>query len=127
MEVAQKELPRVNPSLHDALPAAIPAPSAAPPMAFIAPRVIHQVTPAVPRDIAPMITSDVQVDVAAVVDAKGKVTSARIASTSGAAAGMLTIEALKAAQLFRFQPARENGRDVPGNVVLTFRFARTTR
>ena len=74
-----------------------------------------------------MITTDVQVDVAVAIDAKGKVTGARIASTKGAAAGLLTIEALKAAQLFRFQPAQEDGRKVTSSMVLTFRFAPTAK
>jgi TonB family protein len=74
-----------------------------------------------------MITTDVQLDVAVAIDANGKVTGARVASTKGAAAGLLTIEALKAAQLFRFQPARENGRNVASSMVLTFRFARTSK
>ena len=70
-----------------------------------------------------MITSDVQVDVLVAIDIQGKVTSAKIASTKGTAARLLTIEALKAAQLFRFQPARENGHNVASSMVLTFRFA----
>jgi outer membrane biosynthesis protein TonB len=44
-----------------------------------------------------MLTSDVEVDVAVTVDDKGRVTSARVASTRGSAAALLTIEALKAA------------------------------
>jgi TonB family protein len=74
-----------------------------------------------------MITTDVQIDVAVSVDANGKVTGAQVASTKGAAARLLTIEALKAAQLFRFQPAQENNRNVASSMVLTFRFARTTK
>jgi TonB family protein len=94
---------------------------------FVGPQVIHPVTPAVPRGVGPMITTDVQVDVAVAIDANGKVTGARVASTKGTAAGFLTIEALKAAQLFRFQPAQENGRNVASSMVLTFRFARTAK
>lgn len=73
-----------------------------------------------------MITSDVEVDVTVSIDDKGRVTGARLASTRGAAAGLLTIEALKAAQLFRFQPAREHERNVASTMLLTFRFAKTT-
>jgi TonB family protein len=94
---------------------------------FVGPRVIHPVTPAVPRGVGPMITTDVQVDVAVSIDANGKVTGARVASTKGTAAGLLTIEALKAAQLFRFQPAQENSRNIASSMVLTFRFARTAK
>lgn len=94
---------------------------------YVAPQVIHQAIPAVPHRVEPMITSDVQVDVSVSIDAKGKVTGARVASTKGAAAGLLTIEALKAAQLFRFRPAQENGLDVAGTMVITFRFARKAK
>jgi hypothetical protein len=109
-------------------PVSTPAPPTSPAAhVFIGPQVIHQVTPAVPRGVGPAITTDVQVDVAVVIDAKGKVAGARIASTKGAAAGLLTIEALKAAQLFRFRPAQENGHNVVSSMVLTFRFARTAK
>ena len=74
-----------------------------------------------------MITTDVQVDVAVIIDADGKVISTRVAFTKGAAAGLLTIQALKAAQLFRFQSAREDGKNVVSSTVLTFRFARTAQ
>jgi periplasmic protein TonB len=89
---------------------------------FLGPKVIHQVAPAVPRGVGPRITTDVQLDVEVRIDASGKVTAARVASTQGAAAQLLTIEVLKAAQMFRFQPAREDGRAVPGTMVLTFHF-----
>jgi len=72
-----------------------------------------------------LITTDAQVDVVVAIDTNGKVTSARVQSTKGVASGLLTIEALKAAQLFRFRPAQENGSNVASSMVLTFRFART--
>jgi hypothetical protein len=113
-----------------AVPVVVPAaaPSASPAArTFVGAQVTHQVTPAVPRGVGPMITTDVQVHVAVAIDVNGKVSGARVASTKGVAAGLLTIEALKAAQLFRFRPAQENGRNVPDTMVLTFRFARTTK
>jgi TonB family protein len=84
--------------------------------------VIHQAPLAVPRGVGPKITSDVELDVEVGIDVKGKVTRARVVSTKGAAAGLLAIEALKAAQLFRFRPAQENGRNIDSVMVLTFRF-----
>ncbi len=153
-EVALKAPPetptaqRIAPSVPAALPPvpenpvkpAIDAPkidaAAAPPLnpptsaaahTFIGPRVIHQVTPAVPRGVRPMITTDVHLEVEVAIDATGKVTNARVTSTTGTAAGLLTIEALKAAQLFRFQPAQENGRNVASVTVLTFRFDRLAK
>ena len=74
-----------------------------------------------------MITSDVEVDVAVSIDDKGRVITARVASAKGAAAGLLTIEALKAAQLFRFEPARDHDRNVASSMLLTFRFAKTAK
>jgi Gram-negative bacterial TonB protein C-terminal len=88
----------------------------------VGPQVIHQATPAVPRGVGPKITSDVELDVEVGIDVKGKVTRARIVSTKGAAAGLLAIETLKAAQSFRFKPAQENGATVASVMVLTFRF-----
>ena len=104
-----------------------PAPVSRPSTAFIGPQVIHQVSPAVPRGVGPRLTTDVQVDVEVAVDAKGRATGARVASTKGAGAELLTIEALKAAQLFRFRPAQENGRNVASTMVLTFRFDRSPK
>lgn len=92
---------------------------------FVGPRVIHEVAPSVPRGVGPRMTGDVQVDVEVIVDATGRVTGARVVSQKGAAASLLTIEALKAAQAFRFRPAQENGRDVSSVTVLTFHFERS--
>jgi TonB family protein len=115
--------PQSNPDVL--APPIAPVPSEA--HKWTGPQVIHQVTPAVPRGVGPRITTDVQVNVEVNIDANGRVTGARIASTRGAAATLLTIEALKAAQLFRFQPAQENGHNVPSAMVLTFHFEPTTK
>ncbi|HTP30747.1 MAG TPA: TonB family protein [Candidatus Acidoferrales bacterium] len=107
----------------DAAPASPQAPAEA--HTFVGPRVIHEVSPSVPRGVGPRMTGDVQVDVEVIVDAAGRVTGARVVSQKGAAASLLTIEALKAAQAFRFRPAQENGRDVSSVTVLTFHFERS--
>ncbi len=102
---------------------ATPSPSIPSPLyTRVGPTVIHQAPLAVPRGVGPKITSDVELDVEVGIDVKGRVTRARVVSTKGAAAGLLAIEALKAAQLFRFQPAQENGRNIASIMVLTFRF-----
>ncbi len=93
------------------------------PTRYLAPRVVHQVVPAVPLGIAPRIHTEVELEVSVTLDMDGKVTGAHIIASQGAAAGLLAIEALKAAQLCRFLPAQQDGRPVPGNTVLTFRFA----
>lgn len=106
-------------------PAATPAPARPGPLktrTYAGPQVIHEVAPAVPREVRSRLSAGVQVNVEVTIDAGGRVTGARVVSTKGAAAGLLTIEALKAAQLFRFQPAQENGQGVSSAMVLTFRF-----
>jgi TonB family protein len=89
---------------------------------FVGPQITHRVAPAIPAGVRTKITTDVQIDVTVAIDENGKVASARVTSQSGAAAGLLALEALKAAQLFRFQPAQENNRHVRSDMVLTFRF-----
>jgi TonB family protein len=90
---------------------------------FVGPQIIHQVAPAIPLGVGPKITTPVQIDVTVTIDESGKVIGARVTSSSGAAAVLLTLEALKAANLFRFRPAQENNRRVRSDMVLTFRFA----
>ena len=90
---------------------------------YVGPQIIHKAAPAIPLGVGPKITTAVQIDVTVTIDEDGKVTGARVTSRSGAAAGLLTLEALKAAQLFRFRPAEENNRSVRSEMVLTFRFA----
>ncbi|MCU1257294.1 MAG: Gram-negative bacterial TonB protein C-terminal, partial [Bryobacterales bacterium] len=86
---------------------------------------VHQVTPAVPLGVASRIRTEVQIDVMVTVDVQGRVIGTRVISRKGAAAGLLSNEALKAAQLFRFRPAQDNNRNVQSDMVLTFRFAPT--
>jgi TonB family protein len=91
------------------------------------PQIIHQVAPAIPLGVAPRVTTDIQIDVTVAIDESGRVTGARVTSKSGAAAGLLTLEALKAAQLFRFRPAQENNHAIRSEMLLTFRFSAKTR
>jgi len=72
-----------------------------------------------------LIAVETQIDVTVKIDAAGKVTDAQVTSTRGAAARLVAAEAIKAARLFRFQPAREDDRAVQSRMVLTFRFRRT--
>jgi TonB family protein len=115
--------PRTNPDVVTSSKPPVPVET----YQLIGPQVVHEVTPAVPRGVGPRITTEVQVNVEVSIDDKGKVTAARIASTRGAAAALLTIEAMKAAQLFRFRPAQQNGHNVPSVMVLTFHFEPTAK
>jgi ArsR family metal-binding transcriptional regulator len=90
--------------------------------AYIGPRVIQKLAPAVPYEVRRLIVTDTQLDVEVTISAEGKVTAARVMSTKGAQPLLLTMETLKAARLYRFEPAQQNGRNVPSVMVLTFRF-----
>jgi TonB family protein len=92
--------------------------------AFVGPHLVHQAVPAIPLGVAANIRGAVQVEVRVTIDATGKVSGARVVSSTGGAASLLTIEALKAAQLCRFAAAEENGHPVASSMLVTFRFAR---
>jgi Gram-negative bacterial TonB protein C-terminal len=112
------------------LPSAPPTPAApvalppAPATTFVGPQVIYRVSPAVPLDVRALITDETQIDVTVTIDSGGKAIDAQVTSSRGAAARLVAPEAIKAAKLFRFQPARENERAVQSKMVLTFRFKR---
>jgi TonB family protein len=107
-------------------PPAPPSPSPEQSIAntFVGPHIVHQAVPAIPLGIAASIRGAVQVEVRVTIDASGKVSGARVVASTGGAASLLTIEALKAAQLCRFAAAEENGHPVASSMVVTFRFAR---
>ena len=125
------------PPLRDIAPPAIapPSPQASPlevgppqqpsQVSFVGPQIIYRVNPAVPSDVKALIASETQIDVTVSIDLGGRVTGAQVTSTRGAAARLVASEAIRAARLFRFQPARENGRAVTSKMVLTFRFRRS--
>jgi hypothetical protein len=75
-----------------------------------------------PANMKSKILSEVRVKVVVAIDEAGTVTSARIASTQGESAQLLVTEALRAALQSRFRPAREAGRTVQSQMVLTFLF-----
>jgi hypothetical protein len=104
-----------------AAPAVLPP---APAPTFAGPQVISRVNPAVPLDVRALISDETQIDVTVTIDAGGKAIDAQVTSSRGAAARLVAPEAIKAAKLFRFQPARENERAVQSKMVLTFRFKR---
>jgi len=70
------------------------------------------------------MSGDIDVDVTVYIDTNGAVTDAQIGSIKGSLAGMVGAEALRAARLFRFKPARENDRNIASQMTLSFRFRR---
>ncbi len=123
--------PVASPSVLNFQPPSVPASDPKPPglqykgsVARAVPaRLLHQVSPAVPAEVAAKLRTEVQLDVSVSIDPTGRVTGARVASSQGALASLLALEVLKAAQLCQFAPAQENGHAAAGSAILTFRFA----
>lgn len=72
-----------------------------------------------------MMTTDIELEVLVSLDADGRVVDARIESTKGSLPELVVSEALRAAKLSRFRPARRNDVTVPSEMTLSFRFPRT--
>lgn len=102
-----------------------PTPARPPVMNYSGPRIIRRVEPAVPSVVRQLFTTEVQVEVTVQIDERGTVTDARIASMKGATSGLLAGSVLNAARRYTFTPAQRNGRAVPGEMLLSFRFVRT--
>ena len=92
-------------------------------MRFVGAQLVHQATPAIPLGVGSKIRTDVRIDVSVDIDSTGKPTGAHVVSAKGEAAGLLAFEALKAARLSRFLPARQNDAPVASQAVITFVFA----
>ena len=110
--------------------AAAPAPKpAAPPGTPAAPahrtepKVIHRAPPVIAAGVRPRLTSPIAVDVRVEIDAHGRVTSAvPVVKPRKGLDAYLAGSAVKAARLWRFEPARENGKPVAGAQTLHFVF-----
>ncbi len=87
------------------------------------PKPIQQVWPELTSTVKNMVSREVVVQVRVMVDSTGKVTAAEPIPGNGAVSGFLGKSASTAARLWRFEPARTNGKAVPSEVVLVFRFA----
>jgi TonB family protein len=85
-------------------------------------KAIQQIALEVPPELRSTIDSKALVDVAVVIDEKGKVTEAKVNSTTGESASLLAAEALKAARRFRFRPALDGKKPVQSQTVLNFVF-----
>jgi hypothetical protein len=101
-----------------------PAPSApAAPVRRTEPKVIHRAPPVIAAGIRPRLTNPVALDVRVEIDARGRVTSAApVVKPHKGLEAYLAGSAVKAARLWRFEPARENGKPVAGAQTLHFVF-----
>jgi TonB family protein len=100
------------------------APAANEPAAHLIPaKATHKVPPVVPASIRPRISGVIPVDVRVRINAHGRVTSATptIKPRPGLSA-YLTSRAVYAARLWRFTPARENGRPTASTQTIHFVF-----
>ncbi|HWD99721.1 MAG TPA: hypothetical protein VG345_11805 [Bryobacteraceae bacterium] len=107
-------------------PASLPAgaPAASEPAAHAIPaKAIHKVPPVVPASIRPRIHGVIPVDIRVHINALGRVTSA--VPTVKAKPGLnayLASRAVYAARLWRFTPARENGKPAASTQTIHFVF-----
>jgi len=110
-------------------PTAPPATRQSKPMLYVAPQIIHRVNPTISHSVKSMLTSDIEIEVIVGIDVQGKVTDARIVSVKGFLAGsvLVTEDVLRAARLFRFRPAQQDGRSVPSTMTIIFRSTREGR
>jgi Gram-negative bacterial TonB protein C-terminal len=116
------DLPHETP----AVPARAPkAPSAAPPAPVhrTEPKVIHRAPPVIAAAVRPRLTNPIALDIRVAIDAHGRVTSAApVVKPRKGLETYLAGTAVKAARLWRFEPAHENGKPVAGAQTLHFVF-----
>jgi TonB family protein len=110
-----------------ALPVAAPAPTPKAPSLtethLLEPRATHRVPPVVPASIKPRIKGVIPIDVRVHIDTGGRVTAAApVAKQPSGLHAYLANRAVEAARLWRFEPARENGKAVPGTETIHFVF-----
>lgn len=102
--------------------------AAQPPASVTNARAIHKVPPVVPSSFRPRIKGTMGVDVRVRIDTQGRVVSATpLTPISKAHSGLesfLAERAVAAAKQWRFEPARENGRPIPGVEIIHFTFER---
>jgi TonB family protein len=85
---------------------------------------VRKIRPAIPASLRGAINGVVSVSVKVMIDASGKVVSAAPVDTNTAAQKMLAPEAVQAARLWSFEPARRDGQPVSSESVLKFDFER---
>jgi Gram-negative bacterial TonB protein C-terminal len=87
------------------------------------PKVTHRAPPVIAAGVRPRITSPIPIDVRVEIDDRGRVTSAApVTKPHKGIEAYLAGTAVKAARLWRFEPARENGKPVNGSETLHFVF-----
>ena len=112
-------------------PAAAPPPDEKPSVAaktdnhFTPPKAIpnRRVPPVVPASIRPRIHGSIPLDIRVKIDAHGRVTSAvPVSKPHSGVESFLATRAVYAAKQWRFEPAREDGKAIPGTEIIHFVF-----
>jgi hypothetical protein len=118
-------VPPEKPPVESVKPPAEPPRPASTAKNLVHPRATHKVPPVVPAGIRPRIKSPIPVDILVHVDSHGRVTDAAPAvKQHPGLESYLAERAVTAAKQWRFDPARENGRAVPGTETIHFVFER---
>lgn len=120
---AAAQPPAVPAALGELL-ASRPVPRPEVPITYVAATPLRKTKPAIPANLRAVIDSMVSVNVKVMIDASGKVVSAAPMDTTSAAEKLLAPEAVQAARLWRFEPARRNGLPVSSESMLRFDFER---
>jgi hypothetical protein len=111
-----------NPPAPAPLAHAAPAP-AGEPARITQPKPIYKAPPVIAAGVRPRIKGTVAMDVRVQIDARGRVVSATpVTSQRTGLDKYLAGRAVQAAKLWRFEPARENGKAVEGTQILHFVF-----
>jgi hypothetical protein len=109
-----------NPVAAAPPPAVASAGSAA---SIVQPKAIYRAPPVVAAGVRPRIRGTIPIDVSVQIDARGHVVSAvPVTKPRSGLDQYLAARAVQAARLWRFEPARENGKAVAGTQVIHFTF-----
>jgi hypothetical protein len=104
-------------------PAPSPAPAAGPVPRITPPKAVYKAPPVIAAGVRPRIKGVVSIDVRVQIDTRGHVVSATPVTKQHAGLDeYLSTRAVQAARLWRFEPARENGKPVTGTQILHFVF-----
>jgi outer membrane biosynthesis protein TonB len=85
---------------------------------------IRKVRPSVPDDLHSTLPESTSIVLRVEIDAAGKVVGAAPEGSLTATQKLLAPQAVQAARLWRFQPARKNGEPVESESILRFDFER---
>ncbi len=115
----EREIPPPAPATGTPPPAVQKAPKAT------APRATHKVPPTIPDSVRSRITGTVVVEVRVRIDSRGRVVSATpLGKRRGGLDSYLAGRAVEAARMWRFDPARENGKPTTGEQTIRFTFTK---